>query len=302
MAGGLWSQVNIDVWAIFGRPGQLALSALGLGVCGFMVLLLARLVRRYPVARFWALGATLALVPVAAAFPMNRLLLAAGIGVFGLLAMLAGDVGLLGLETTDRRRWTRWSAKTLLALHGPVAILMLVAGILFLPAFNSLFTAGARLAPRDSALPDQCLIFVNGHEFPCAYTYIIRRIDDDAAPNRVAILGPMTSDSIVTRRDERTLEISTRNGWFQNSLDRLMRTADSRFEIGQHIRTADFDATIIRITDEGRPRTVAFEFAENLETGPYRFVSWRRGGLASWPILQVGETSVLVANPLYTLD
>jgi hypothetical protein len=301
MAGGLWSQFNVDAWAVLGRPGQFALSVLGLAVCGFIVILLARLVRSSSVARFWALGAALALVPVSAAFPMNRLLLVSGIGVFSLLAMLADDVGLLGVDARDRRRWTCRSARVLLVLHGPVAVVLLIAGLLFLPAFNTFFTAGARLAPRDPAIADQSLIFINGHDFPCAYTSIIRRIDDAPAPLRVAILGPMTSAATVIREDDRTLAIVTDHGWFRKSIDRLMRSADSPLEVGTRVRAADFEATIRRLTADGRPQAVAFEFDQPLESGHYRFVHWQHGDLENWPLPEVGGTAEVAEESLFAL-
>ena len=183
-----------------------------------------------------------------------------------------------------------------------MAVPLLVAGLLFLPVFNSLFTAGARFAPRDPALCHQSLIFINGHEFPCAYTAVIRRIEHDPTPRRIAILAPMNSSATVFREDDRTLVITADDGWFRHSIDRLMRSAESPIEIGRRFRTPDFEATIRDVTNDGRPRTVAFEFDAPLEDELYRMVHWRRGRLESWPIPRIGGTAELEENPLFALD
>jgi hypothetical protein len=302
MFAGLWSQVNVDLWGSLARPGQLIFSGLALVVCVLIAAVFMRTVRNEPEARFWFLGTILALVPATAAFPMNRLLLFAGVGAFGLLAILARDFGLLGGEAMDRRPWPRRAAKILIVLHGPLAVLLLIAGLFFLPVFNLLFTAGARMAPRDPELADQSLIFVNGHSFPCAYTYIIRRIEESPAPRRIAILGPMTSAATVTRESDRTLVISAEDGWFRYSIDRLMLNTDSPFVVGQRFRTADFEATIRSVTTGGRPRVVSFAFEKPLEHPSYRWVRWRQGALEEWPVPHVSESDDLSEESLLALQ
>jgi hypothetical protein len=303
MLGGMWSQVNVDLWAALAGPGQLVFSAIALVFCGAASVLLVPLLRNSREARFWALGMILALVPVAAAFPMNRLLLFAGIGFFGLMAMLTSEVGLLGENRRNGRPWIRRSVKMLLVLHGPVAVVLLMASLAFLPIFNLLFTAGARAAPRDAALADQSLVFVNGHEFPCVYTSIIRLTDPDSpAPRRIAILGPMTSPASVTREDDRTLVIASDDGWLFHPMDRLMRSADAPFTVDQRVEAADFEAVVRYVTGDGRPLTVAFEFRLPLDDPSYRWVRWRRGRLVSFPVPPVGGAIDLETESLLTLE
>ena len=83
--------------------------------------------------------------------PDGRLLLAAGVGAFALLAMLTAEVGMLGGAVRDARTWIRRSVKLLLVLHIPLAALLLVGSIGFLSIFNTIFTAGARGAPAAPA-------------------------------------------------------------------------------------------------------------------------------------------------------
>jgi len=285
----LWSQISADVWAMFQTSGQRILFVIGTVVCIAVAALLLRLVRCSSEARFWGLGMALALVPMAATFPMNRLLLFASIGAFGLMAMLVDEVGLLGNTARDARPWPRRAAKVLLALHLPVAAIMLVASVALLPTFNLVFIAAATTAPRDAALTEQSLIFVNGQDLLCSYTLLIRELPNQPpAPRRIAILAPMLTAATATREDQYTLVHHTEDGWLDYPFDRLMRGIDTPFEVGELIETSIFSAEVRQITRDGRPLTVAFEFHEALESDSHRWVWWRDGHLVDFPLPPVG--------------
>lgn len=302
MLGGLCSQLPVDVWATLERPGQAILCVVSLAICVFVAILMTRLVRTSREARFWALGAVLSLVPVAAAFPMNRLLLVASVGAFAVLATLADEVGLLGGPARESRTWVRRSVKVLLVLHIPLAAVLLVMSIQFLTIFNTIFTAGERGAPRDPGLATQNLVFVNGHEFPSVYTYVIRLTDDTApAPRRIAILGPMSTDITVYRDSETSLVVEAEDGWLRSPIDQLMRRADARFDIGQRVPTLLFDAEIRRVSADGRPTVVAFEFRQPLDSPSFRWVAWRDGRLEEVSPPAAGGEMQLASVPLVSL-
>ncbi|HJN73520.1 MAG TPA: hypothetical protein QGF58_06255 [Myxococcota bacterium] len=93
------------------RSAHLALTAAGFATCALLIWLFWPL-RNDRRARFLALGSFGSLVPLCAAFPMDRLLIFAGIGFFGLLAL----------------RWELHRgrvAAVLLLLAGPWSALML---------------------------------------------------------------------------------------------------------------------------------------------------------------------------------
>jgi hypothetical protein len=285
----LWSQLNADGWTMLRTPGHRVVLAIAAAICVVVAALLARLVRSRPQARFWALGMALALVPMAAAFPMNRLLLFGGIGAFGLMAMLVDDLGLLGDEAADGRRWSSFMAKGLLVLHLPVAAILLSSWLALLPEFNLVFEAGSRAAPRDPALAEQSLIFANGQDLPCSYTLLIRQLDDDApAPLRVVQLAPMATAAMVARVDDSTLLIETEDGWLDYPFDRLMRGIDTPFEVGELIESSIFSVEVIDITGDGRPLSAVFSFREALESESHRWLWWRDGRLVDFELPPVG--------------
>ncbi len=80
-------------------------------VCGAAVTgLLARLwtlLRRERLARVWFLGMALSVIPLCAAFPMDRLLVFSGIGAFGLMALLLRHAGVWPWEPGRPWGWRR---------------------------------------------------------------------------------------------------------------------------------------------------------------------------------------------------
>ena len=287
----LWSQLSADVWAMFTAPTQRKFTLVSVVICIGVAALLFRAIRASREARFWTLGMSLALVPVTAAFPMNRLLLFAGIGAFGLMAVLVHDAGLLGGNPGGGRRGSRWTAGALLALHLPVAAIFLTLSVAALPIFNTVFMAGVHVAPRDAALSDQSLIFVNGQDLPCAYTILVRQLDEDSpAPRRIAVLAPLLTAATITRENSGTLLIDAEDGWLEYPFDRLLRSLDVPFTVGERIESALFTAEVRRITAAGRPKTVLFRFRRPLEDPGHRWVWWREGRLVPFPLPQVGET------------
>lgn len=295
LLAGQWFQVPVDIWAVFHRGMQIGLSAMGGALCLGVLFLMWRLLRERRTARFWALGMALSLVPVCAAFPMSRLLIHAGVGAFGLLAMLAASVGLFGQECVDEGRVRRWGAMGMLVLHGPLAALGLLTGVATLPVFGALFATGAEAAPMDEQLEEQTLIFVNGNEFSAVYTRVIRTLDGSGpVPRRVAILAPMHNDNTLVREDEHTLAATIDGGMFANAFDRLMRNPDlAPFAVGDRVGGPDFDAEVRAVTSHGRPTEVAFRFHEPLESPEYRWVCWRPTGFAPFELPAVGQSASL---------
>ncbi len=291
LIGAQWLQLQTNGWALLGRPTQLAVAAACAGACLGLLALSWRVLRAHAEARFWAVGMGLALVPLCAAFPMDRLLIFAGVGAFGLMAMVIDDAGLLDRAREGAGRLRRWAGGGLLLLHGPLAVLLFLLSISTLGVFNQLFTVGADQAPADDALAGQVLFFVHGQEFPTCYTRIIRETrGEQPFPERIALLSTMASDNVVTRVDERTLEIEITRGLFEYEIDRLMRARTPPFAVGERVAMADFDAEVVEVTADGRPRRVRFRFHQPLESDGYRWVAWRDLRLQEWPLPAVGET------------
>lgn len=286
-----WLQVPVDVVLLLSPHGRRVLTVACVALLLPLLWLFTPLLRRSAEARFWALGMSLALVPLCAAFPMARNLFIAGIGGAALLALQAREVGLLPdreVRQTDRLR--RGLTVALLVLHLPLAAAALTFQAATQSVFASFFTGGHRTVPDVPEIEEQSLIFVSGHEFPTAYTPICRWVEGHHAPERTALLSTFWSESRVAREDVRTLVVEPAVGYLLVESDRLERHPSARFAVGERVWMPDFDAEVRSVTDDGRPRVVAFRFREPLDAPRYRWMKWGPHGAEPFRPPAVGET------------
>lgn len=284
-----WFQVPVDAFIVLPRAGQIGLAVVSAALCLALVRAFAPLLVERREARFWATGMSLSLIPLCAAFPMARLLLFSGVGAFALLALLVERAGLLpGGARGDRPRH-RALAGALVILHGPLAAVLLLASAAGLSQFGAVFDAGARTVPADANAPEQTFVFVTGQEVPVVYVAIIGQLEHPAtAPRRVALLGSMFRPNSVYRGDSHTLVLTAAGGFLHEDADRLMRSLDVPFRVGERIERADFTAEVRAVTPDGRPSQVAFRFREPLESPSLRWFAWVASGAVEFPLPQVG--------------
>jgi hypothetical protein len=291
-----WLQVPVDLFILLPRSAQIALALAAAAACAALLWLLAPLCAASRTARFWAAGMCLALVPLCAAFPMDRLLLFSAVGAFALLALLAEQAGLLARGAALSGRARRLLAALLLILHGPLAAALLAGRIATLPHLGVLFELGALTAPADERAPRQTFVFVNGHEFPVVYLPSIRQLQSPAvSPRRVALLASMLNDNEVRREGEATLAIRARGGFLQAPVDCLLRSLETPFRVGERIERRDFTAEIRSLTADGRPAEVAFHFRLPLEASELRWLAWDETGVRPFALPPVGARVELPA-------
>jgi len=302
MMASQWLQIQGNLWTMLTAQQHLMLAGVTGLLCAALLLLAWPVLRTQPLARFWAVGMSLAVIPLAAAFPMDRLLIFAGIGAFGLMAMLADDAGWLSPNREGVPRRRRWATGGLLLLHGPIAALLLLNGVLGLPLFHKMFALGSNDAPADPAVEGQVFLYLQGNEFTTAFTRLIRMVDGGKpAPRRVAQLSSLQVAKRVTRVDRRTLLFEIEGGMFQLQFDRLMRPADPPFAAGDRIRRPDFTTEVVEVTPDGRPLKVRFTFKQSLDHSDYRWLSFRNARLEEWPLPYVGDSVQLEAVSIIEL-
>jgi hypothetical protein len=291
-----WLRLPADVYILLPRAAQVALALIASAACIGLVWLLTPLVVARRTARFWAAGMCLALVPLCAAFPMDRLLMFSAVGAFGLLALLAEQTGLLSSVAAMHGKLRRVIAQVLLVIHGPLAALLLVVRIAALPSLGVLFELGALTAPADEQAPRQTYVFVNGQEFPIVYLPIIRQLESPStAPRRVALLASMFNDNEVYREAAATLVIGARDGFLKAPIDQLLRSLETPFRIGERIERRDFIAEVRSITADGRPAEVAFHFRTPLESSELRWLVWDETGVQPFQLPPIGARVELPA-------
>jgi len=295
-----WFQAPVDLFLLLPRGAQVGLVALSVLACAILLRAFLPLLVGSRRARFWALGMSLSLVPLCAAFPMNRLLLFSGVGAFPLLALLIQRTSLLSGRGPESARG-RTLAAFLLVLHGPLAAVLLLVTVGALPLFAGAFEHGHLTAPTDGDPPGRTFVFVTGQEFPVVYLAIIRQLEAPAvAPRRVALLSSISSRNTAYREDRDTLVVVAEAGFLRASVDRLERSLDLPFQVGERIERPDFTAEVRALTADGRPLEVAFHFHAPLESPEYRWLAWGRNGAQEFALPEVGESVEIPAVSVLT--
>jgi hypothetical protein len=297
-----WLPLPVDMIMFLPPVGRGVVAVVCVIIAASLVWLFAPLLRRSAEARFWAVGMSLALVPLCAAMPMARNLVIASIGGAALLALQTQAVGLLpGTEAKESGPLRRWLTVALLVLHLPLAAAALTVQVAHQNVFASFFLSGHRTVPDVPEIEEQSLVFVTGYEFPSAYVPIARWVEGGHAPERTALLASLWADSRVTRAGAHTLVVEPAKGYLAAESDRLERPLSVPFAVGETVWMPDFDAEVRSITDDGRPRAVAFRFREPLDAPRYRWMKWGPRGAEPFQLPADGETVVVPAQGITSL-
>ncbi|MHB8898625.1 MAG: hypothetical protein ACYC6Y_07750 [Thermoguttaceae bacterium] len=253
--------------------------------------------RRDPVARFFATGMLLAMVPVCATFPTDRLLMFAGLGAFGLLVRFWHAVFAPGGARPPGWAWR--------VLAVPLALLLGIIHLVLAPLMLT-FRATAPTGPKwfterlyiripfDPSIRQQDLVVVNPPSVMHAnYSLFLWEHDRLPSPRGVRALAPGFRRVTVRRLDDRTLELEPREGFFRFFLDQLFRNEKNMLKLGEEVRLARMTARVVSLTADGRPARVAFRFDVPLEDPSLRWLHFHEGQFEPWQPPAVGQESVL---------
>jgi len=271
-----WFQAPGDILNFISYQSILVASLLAGVATLFLIWAFWPLLRQKPEARFWALGMVLALVPLCAAFPMNRLLLFAGIGAFGLLSLLAFETGLLGAEPT-LSGWRRSLARILIFLHLWIAAFLLPLGILFWDFTGRAHERIQSQIPADPSIEHKTLFWINSN-FLTSYYIQIRALNHGPVPGATYNLGLLSSSLQVSRIADNRLRLRQQNGFMSGKLDELEWDPASPFRVGQRISRPEFDVQVLDITPDGRPLTAEFTFRKSLDSPDYLWMCFGGSG------------------------
>ena len=90
-------------------------------------------------------------------------------------------------------------------------------------------------------------------------------------------------------------------GYLAAESDRLERHPSVPFTAGDRVGMPDFEAEVRSVTDDGRPRAVAFRFRSPLDAPRYRWVEWGPRGAEPFALPAAGETVVVPAQGIASL-
>ena len=282
-----WSDFATMWPFVSARAATVALTLAALTVA-LAVLLFLPLCRRDPVARFFAVGALLSVVPIASTFPADRLLWFVGVGAMGLVARW--------LATAPRAPWAAAVSALLVFLH------LIVAPPLLALRSRSMNTVGRPLRrandslPASAALAGRVVILVNPPaDLFAGYLVLLRAADGDPLPP-LHWLATGTSAVELTRTDERTLRVRPDGGFIPFISEHMLRDPRRPILRGSEIRMRALTIEVTEVGPDGRPAEVMAHFDRSLDASSLYWARWEGGRYVAFSPPPVGARVVLPAT------
>lgn len=280
---GQWAAPPAEIYIMENIVGATFVRGLwwvGVGLAVLLVWLLAPVLRRERVSRFWALGMVLSLLPVCASFPADRLLIFPGLGATGLLAQFLAVVLGRPAGPPPRFAWrvAAWPmAAVFLLIHVIVAPLALPlrAGHPIGPKSAEQFIVRV---PLDASVEQQDVVVVNPpSSLFAAYLLPERESRGLPLPRRARFLAAGLEPMTVRRTDARTLVIRVAGGYINWSFERHFRDERFPMTVGERVTLTGMTVEVTAVTPDGRPAEAAFRFDVPLEDSSLRWLWWHEG-------------------------
>ncbi|MBN1489668.1 MAG: hypothetical protein JXA69_07105 [Phycisphaerae bacterium] len=277
--------------------------------------LLAPLLARDRVARFWAAGMVLCVVPVCATVTNDRLLMFVSLGAMGLLAQWLGAWTHRTLpvpRSAVRRGLVRVFAPVLIGVHVVVAIILFPVSTMYMQKSGTYFNEYFATFPQDAQIEEQTVVVVNAISW-YSHLFLIqsRRYTGKPLPERSLSLLPSAAPGTLTRTDARTLVVRPTLGYLPPAgfprdhgqgappfsfgymlqrLDLILRRPDHPMQLGETVELTTATIEITNVTADGRPAEATFRFRVPLEDASLRWLHVTEYGYRPFTPPAVGET------------
>jgi len=294
LALGQLTPLASDFWPFYPPAARLVVLASAIA----LLLVVARVawprVASERSSRLWLLGAALAILPVAAAGPGDRNLVFVGIGASAALALLLDA----SVREAPSSRGARFVVGSLAVFNLALAPVLLPLKCLANFNMERMRAEADKSVPRAPSVAGETLVVVSAAtEGTIFFVWTQREAAGVPMPRGTRILSTGLGPTSVSRTDAVTLRVSPEGGFLAGEMQRLMRSSSQPFHVNDVVELSDMRATVVAITDGGRPRTVEFRFATPLESVGRRWMRGEGMGLVPWTPPAVGET-VVVPAPL----
>jgi len=314
---GLWG-IPSGLGLFLSQSATHILWLVAIGLMAAVMILLLPILRRDRVARFFALGMLLSLLPACATFPDDRLLFFAGFGGMGLLAQFLAAVGQRAdwVPSSRIRRLPLTAAFwAFVVIHLVFAPLGLATTTAKVRTFGEFIGRAASSLPSDAAVKNQRVLIVNTPTtFISFYGPLVQALLGRPVPNRMLILGSGIYPTTISRPSRHVLAIRPDGGYlpvpgsprpgheasqpafhpsyFFPMLDHLYRDA-TPMRIRDRIAYGGATVEIADATEDGRPLEVRVHFDVELEDSSLRWLQWKNGAYAPFEPPAVGDTVTL---------
>jgi hypothetical protein len=233
-----------------------------------------------PLARFFALGSVLALVPACAGYPFDRLTLNSDIGASGLLAIVL-------LSVWARRKQLSGGAvaamKYLVLVVGFIHVVIFpVAKLGISVIMKPVNTAGEKAVtlamPKAIEGQEDHFLLVNTPSAEATYYMpLTRQYHGMANPTTIRALGPDYQAMTMTRLDDVSLRLLAPQG-FKGTITRDFKKEP--FKAGDTVKMGDIGVRVDAVNARGVPTDVVFRFPDSIDNAKWHFLMWTEDGVA----------------------
>jgi hypothetical protein len=291
------ARLNADAYELASASLRPIYFGAGLVACGGFVFCAWPSVRARRELRFFAAGALLSALPLAAGAPSDRLLTFVGCGVMPVIAAALRDVLAVASERLaplDRVR--RGGVIALAFVHLAIDPLLLPVFALSPAANERAIEALDDSLPGDATLRARTVIVT---EVPdsvlLTYLPAMRTFKGESPIGKLYWLVGNATPVRFERRSSQVLRVTTRAGFFSDAWEE--RAARLPFHAGERVELSEMSVTIVDVTRDGRPLVCDFTFNRPLEASQYVWLRYDGQRLRpTRPPPEVGGAGVATAN------
>lgn len=281
--------------------GKMALAIAGVLLGGAIVYGVARLAKGHPATRTLLVGALVALGPACAMQPDDRLLMIAGFGAFGAIAIALVDVWTRAKSDAKQKAslGARVFAGTMLFVHLVVASLLLPAKQLFFPTvFRDIVALGSKTLPLAPGVEGKNVIALGGPDALIgSYMLLERVLDGSPLPARLGFASVQTMGTYgITRTGERTVEIDNPLGMNTSAFSNVFR--DHAYTVGEKDTGSGFVVEVLEVLPSGTPSRIRLDIADPPENQVWAV--WSDDGWVEVPLFEIGERRTFEGVDLMT--
>jgi hypothetical protein len=254
--------------------------------------LLLPFVRTDKTCRFWALGMILALLPLAATFPSDRLLLFVGLGACALLGRLVD-------EWIRRTSDGSGASNARSVLSGCFVALHLLGAPLLLPiragqmeVFAVAHAKGESGIPADAAIAGRTVVLVAAPTVLFAnYIQAERELLGIPRPAHLYVLASASSPIHVERAGPQALLLRPERGFLYTPLEQHYR-GKRPFAAGDRVALSRMTAEVVEALPDGRPGAVRFDLGTAQGMDAPLVLTWTDGRFSELAIPETGPVTL----------
>jgi len=255
-----------------------------------------------PHMRFFALGAVLALIPACAVAPQDRVLIHAEIGMSAVLSLLCCRV--VARFQRDKQSVDLFAKATvgaIMTVHLLLfPLLSLVGSALFGPMMYPTTVGEIASLPPAAGRPDAHVVLINPPAPNLVFYHPLVR-DYLGLPNPKAIWalanGPQQALTLEVI-DAHSIRMSSPTA-FVDMIDRDVHSQP--FKPGDVVKLDMMTVVVEKVSAEGGPLTVRFDFGAPLHDPTWQFYVWRNMAYIPFAMPAVGHKIDLPATELRTI-